>query len=130
MKPLLAILCTVCLPACTVINGTTADGSRYTYATLGGDATDLDLGPDRTTAASVATAPSFREVASVAKTAVVVSGLVDGTKAVTGAVKSVKNAATAAKVTNTSTNASAAVEEARIKADLSARLAEITSQQQ
>lgn len=130
MKHLLAILCAAFLPACTVINGTTAAGDRYTYASLGGDATDLDLGPDRTTAGAVTTAPSFREGASVAKVGIVTNGLVDGADIIKRGVVSVKNATTAAKVTNTSTKASAAVEEARIKADLSARLAEITSQQQ
>lgn len=109
-------------PACTVINGSTPTGGRYTYATLGGDATNLDLSPEGTKAGTVETAPSFREVASVAKTAVVVSGLVDGTNAVTNAVKSVKNTKTAATVSKDA--AAQATEQQRIAADLAAKVAE------
>ncbi len=74
-------------PACTVMAGNRTKGT-YVYASAGGDASDLAIGPEGAAARTINNSKSLgvvtKTIGTVAGTGIVTKGLTDGTRIIQG----------------------------------------------
>ena len=84
---LLLMACLAAQSACTVMAGNRTKGT-YVYASAGGDASDLAIGPEGAAARTVNNSKSLgvvtKTIGTVAGTGIVTKGLTDGTRIIQG----------------------------------------------
>lgn len=84
---LLLMACLAALPACTVMAGNQTKGT-FVYASAGGDASDLAIGPEGAAARTINNSKSLgvvtKTIGTVAGTGIVTKGLTDGTRIIQG----------------------------------------------
>jgi len=111
----LLLLAVLFLPACTIISGNATTGS-YSYASVGGNATNYAQTPSGVTAGSIDNAAGFRELNKTARLGIGAAAAVGIAKDLSSAWSSTKNAETAAGVSKAA--GAEATKQAGIAADV------------